>query len=107
MYDFAKEMNFDQKAIGKKSTRDKTLIKLLKSPGLMVSAPGVSKTKFLSSDPDELCDRLKLLLQEIHAGNNSNIITEEIVATLDKLLEYKCITKKQHKQILIKCNTLV
>ena len=28
MYDFAKEMHFDQKAIGKKSTRDKTLIKI-------------------------------------------------------------------------------
>ena len=63
MYDFAKEMNFDLKAIGKKSTRDRTLIKLLKSPGLMVSASGVSKTIFSSSDPDELCDRLKLLLQ--------------------------------------------
>ena len=34
MYDFAKEMNFDSKAQGNKSTRDRTLIKLLKSPGL-------------------------------------------------------------------------
>ena len=106
MYDFAKELNFDQKAIGKKSNRDKTLIKLLKSPGLMVSASGVSKTIFLSSDPDELCDRLKLLLQEKHAGNNSNIINAEIVAMVDKLFEYKCISEKQHKQILIKCNLL-
>ena len=106
VYDFAKEMNFDQKAIGKKSTRDKALIKLLKSPGLMVSASGVSKTKFLSSDLDELCDRLKLLLQEKHAGNNSNIINEEIVAIVDKLFEYKCISEKQHKQFLIKCKLL-
>ena len=106
MYDFAKEMHFDQKAVGNKSTRDKTLIKLLKSPGLMVSASGVSKTKFLSSDPDELCNRLKLLLQEKHAGNNSDIINDEIVAIIDKLLEYKCISKKQHKQILIKCNPI-
>ena len=52
----------------------------------------------------KLCDRLKLLLQEKHAGNNSDIINEEIVAIVDKLLEYKCISKKQHKQILIKCN---
>ena len=29
MYDFAKEMNFDMKAQGNKSTRDRTLIKLL------------------------------------------------------------------------------
>ena len=106
MYHFAKEMNFDLKAQGKKSTRDRTLIKLLKSPGLMVSASGISKTIFLSSDPDELCDRLKLLLQEKQAGNNSEIINEEIVAIVDKLLENKCISKKQHKQILIKCNLL-
>ena len=106
MYDFAKEMHFDQKALGKKSTRDRTLIKLLKSPGLMVSASGVSKTIFLSSDANELCDRLKLLLQEKHAGNDSDIINEEIVVIFDKLLEYKCITQKQHKQILYKCNLL-
>ena len=103
MYEFAKEMHFDTKALGKKSTRDKTLIKLLKSPAIMAS--GVT-TIFLSSDPDELCERLKLLLQEKHAGNNSDIINEEIVAIVDKLLEYKCITKKQHKQILIKCDPI-
>ena len=43
MYDFAK-MNFDTKARGNKSIRDKSLIKLLKSPGLMVSASGTSNT---------------------------------------------------------------
>ena len=104
MYDFAKEMHFDTKALGNKSTRDRTLKKLLKSPAIMAS--GVSKTIFLSSDPNELCDRLKLLLQEIHAGNNSEIINDEIVDIIDKLLEYKCISKKQHKQILLKCNLL-
>ena len=106
MYDFAKEMHFDQKAVGNKSIRDRKLIKLLNSPGLLVSASGVSKTIFLSSDPNELCDRLKLLLQEKHAGNNSDIINDEIVAIIDKLLEYKCICKKEHKQILIKCNLI-
>ena len=104
MYDFAKEMHFDLKALGKKSNRDKTLIKLLQSPAILAS--GISKTIFLLSDPDELCDRLNLLLQEKHAGNNSDIINDEIVAIVDKLLEYKCISKKQHKQILIKCNLL-
>ena len=54
MYDFAKEMHFDLKAQGNKSTRDRTLIKLPNSPGLMVSASGVSKTIFLSSDPNDL-----------------------------------------------------
>ena len=99
MYDFAKEMNFDPDAVGNKSTRDRSLIELLKSPGLIVSASGVSNTIILSSDPDELCNRLKLLLQEKHAGKNCDIINQEIVAVVDKLLEYKCISKKQHKQI--------
>ena len=46
LYDFAKEMNFDTKAQGNKSTRDRTLIKLLKSPGLMDSTSGISKQDF-------------------------------------------------------------
>ena len=63
-------------------------------------------TIFLSENADELCDRLKFLLQEKNAGNNSDITNMEIITTVDKLLEYKCISKKQHKQILIKCNLL-
>ena len=104
IYEFAKEMNFNIEEKGKKSDRDKSMVRLLRSPAIMAS--GVSKTLFLSSDPNELCDRLKLLLQEKHAGNSSNIINEEIVAIVDKLFEYKCLSKKQHKQILIKCNLL-
>ena len=69
-------------------------------------ASGISKTIFLSSDPDEICNKLKLLLQEKQARNNSDIINQEIVAIVDKLLEYKCISQKQHKQILIKSNIL-
>ena len=72
----------------------------------MVSASRIPKTMFLSSDPNELCDRLKLLLQEKHAGHNSDIINQEIIAIVDKLLEYKCISKKEHKQILLKCKLL-
>ena len=104
MYDFAKERNFDLKSVGKKSFRGRTLLKLLKSPGLIVSASGVSKTLFLSCDPDELCDRLKLLLQENHAGKKSDIIDDEILAIVDKLIENKCVSKEQHKQISFKCN---
>ena len=103
MYEFAKEMHFDERRVGNKSTRDRTLIELPYSPGLMVSASGILKTIFLSSNPNELCDRLRLLIQEKQAGNNSDIINQEIVAIVDKLLEYKCISKKEHKQILIKC----
>ena len=86
MYEFAKEMHFDERRVSNKSTRDRILIELLNSPGLMVSASGISKTIFLSSsDPNELCDRLKLLLEEKQAGNNSDIINQEIIAKVDKL----------------------
>ena len=69
MYDSAKEKYSDEKALGIKITRDTTLRRSFKSLGIMVSASGVSsshkkktfsKTRFLSSDPNELCDRLKL-----------------------------------------------
>ena len=100
IYELAKEMIFNIREKGNKSDRDKSIIRLLRSPRIMAS--GVT-TIFLSSDPDELCYRLKLLSQEKQAGNNSDIINDEIVAIVDKLFEYKCISKKQHKQILNKC----
>ena len=66
MYVFAKELYIDVKAPGKNSTAGRSSIKLLKSPGLLVSASGVSlsqkKTSFsklliLSSDHNEFCDK--------------------------------------------------
>ena len=104
IYEFAKEMKYDIGSIGRPSVRHNSMIRLLEQPAIMAS--GFSKTIILSSDPNELCDRLKLLLQEKHGVNNSNLIDEEIVAIVDKLLEYNCIYKKQHKQNLIKCNLL-
>ena len=104
IYQFAKEMKYDIKSTGRPSVRHNSMVKLLDQPAILAS--GFSKRIILSSDPNELCDRLKLLLQEKHGGNNSNLIDEEIVAIIDKFLEYKCISKKQHKQILIKCNLL-
>ena len=106
-YDFANEMNFALKPRSNNSIRDKTFIKLLKLLGLMVSAPGVSNTIILPSDPDKSYNRLTLLLQEKHAGINSNLINEEFIALVEKLLEYKCISKKQLRQKLFKCNLLI
>ena len=54
MYDFAKEMYFDKKATGRKSTRDRTLLKLLKSPAIRAS---VTSTTFLPDSPNEHCDK--------------------------------------------------
>ena len=92
-------MNF----IRRKSDRDRSLKKLLKSPAYMAS--GIS-TIFLSSDPNEVCNRLNLLLQGKRAGNNSDMINKEVVATGDKLLEYKSIIKKQYKQFLNNFNLI-
>ena len=96
-------MNSDTKNRGRPSTRDSSVIRILNSPAIMAS--GVS-TMFLSSDPQKLCDRLKLLLQEKKTGNSSDISNEKIVSIRDKLLEYKCISKKQHKQLFFKINLL-
>ena len=97
LYEFAQEMNFNIKERGRKSDRDKEIMKILKSLAMLASG---FTTVFLSENPDEVCDRLRLLLQEIQAGNNSDLINKEIVVIVDKLLEYKCLTKKQRKQIL-------
>ena len=62
----------------------------------MASASGASSshkrkiflnTIFLSYDPNELCDRIKLLLQEKQARNNFNLISEEVVAIADETSE--------------------
>ena len=47
-------------------------------------ASGISTT-FLPGNPNELCGSLKLLLREKQAGNNSDIINEEINAIADEL----------------------
>ena len=98
MYDLAKEMYFDVKAPGNKSTWDRSVISLLKPRGLTISASGISNTISLSSSPNEICNGLKLLIHEKQAGNNSIIINEKLVAILDNLLEYKCTTPTQHKK---------
>ena len=53
---------------------------------------------FLPSDPDELVDQLKLLYFE-KVGNDSFLINEQMLAIIDKLLEYECITPSQHQNI--------
>ena len=68
----------------------------------MISASGISKTIFLSSNPDEFCKRLKLLVQEKRARNNSLIVGEELFAMIDNILEYKCMTPTQHKKLIKK-----
>ena len=54
---------------------------------------------FLPSDPDELVDKLKLLYFEKVGGNDNPQLNEEIIAIIDKLLEYECISPSQHQNI--------
>ena len=91
MYEFAREIYFDVKSPGNKSPKDRSSIILFKS--LVIMASGIS-TKLLLSDPNGLCDRSKLLLQEKHSGLNSNKIDVKIIATADEVLENKCISTK-------------
>ena len=49
---------------------------------------------------------VSLMNKLLTSSNNSDIINDEIVAKVDKLLEYKGISKKQHKQILFKRDLL-
>ena len=90
IYECGKKMKFNTKHKRRKSPTDESVIRLLKSPAIM--ALGIS-TKFLKTDPSELCDRINLLLQEKQAGNHSDLFIVEIVAILDKLLKYKCTSK--------------
>ena len=54
---------------------------------------------FLPSDPDDLVDQLKLLYFEKVGGNDSFLINEQIIAIIDKLLDYECISPSQHQNI--------
>ena len=54
-------MCFDERALGNKSTRDKYFIDLLKTSFIMAS--GIS-TIIFPENLNELCDGIKLLLQE-------------------------------------------
>ena len=89
IYVFGNEMNFNIRQKGRKSDGDKSMIRLIESPRIMAS--GVSITIFLSESPDEVCNRLKLILQERQAGNISNIVN---IAIVDKVLEYNCMSER-------------
>ena len=55
---------------------------------------------FLPSDPDELVDQLKLLHFEKVGGNDNPMLSEQIIAIADKLLQYQCITTNQHQNLV-------
>ena len=69
------------------------------SPARSYARSSTQQYIFLPSDPDELVDKLKLLYFEKVGGNDSFLINEEIIAIIDKLLEYECISPSQHQNI--------
>ena len=102
MFDFAKEMYFDVRDLGNKSTRDKSISKMLNAPAIMAGSLKETNTRRLSCDPKKVCDRLKLFLQEKQAGDNSNINNERNVAIADKLIKYKSRSTEQLEFLLVK-----
>ena len=106
--DFLDEMRFDIKHTGKESNRDESLVKLINSPAIRAGSLKKSKSKrgctiILSFYPNEVCDRLKFVPKQQHAGNISDKYNEENVTIGDKLLEYKSISTEKQKFLLPRC----
>ena len=93
---FSAERHFITRATGN-SNRDRNLTKNYYNKRAIL-ASGL-KTTFLSEDPIELSDGIKLLKQEKRAGNTADMNNQEMVAIFDKLLEYKCVISGQHEKI--------
>ena len=109
IYNFLKDMNYDLNDGDKKSSRY-TIIKYLFQPQFGseldrysdLHTPSRGKSPiylFLPSDPNELVDQLKLIALEKVGGNDNPMLSEQIIAIVDKLLEYECITTNQPQKI--------
>ena len=69
-------MSFSIKQKARKCPGDQFVTNLIKSPAIMVSG---NFKMFSPSNPNEFCVRLKKLLQEKQAGNNSEILTRKFL----------------------------
>ena len=116
---FSIDMNYDINQGDKRSERYK-LIKDLYNLYLIktesTSASGLRSTKkdakkqiiknddskiiILSSDPNELVNKLRILKQQRIAGNDSKLINTHIEAIVDQLLKLDIINTKEHSNIL-------
>jgi uncharacterized protein YfkK (UPF0435 family) len=61
--------------------------------------PFYEKGSGIFSDPNEMVERLNLLIASKNAGNDSTDVYNECVEILDKLLNLKLIKKSDHKKI--------
>ena len=53
------------------------------------------RAKILSETPNEVCDRLQLLIQQKLGGNETNRFDDEPAAILQEILKNKCIIPTQ------------
>ena len=94
-YNFLRDMNYDLNYGDKKSNRY-NFIKSMLQPQI---GSGLNFV-FLPSDSSELVDQLKLLYFEKVGGNDNPMLSEQIIAIADKLLQYQCITTNQHQNLV-------
>ena len=95
IYNFLKDMKYDLHYGVKKSSRYKIIRYSLQTQ----LGSALNRFVFLPSDPDELVDQLKLTVLEKVGGNDNPMLSEQIGAIADKLLENECITTNQHQNI--------
>ena len=104
IYNFLKDMKYDLNYGDKKSKRYyfiKDLINQYTNRDQQSQlGSGFNQYVFLPSDPDELVDQLKLLYFEKVGGNDNPMLSEQIIAIADKLLQYQCITTNQHQNLV-------
>ena len=102
IYNFSKDMKYDLNYGDKKSKRYyfiKDLIIQYTYRDQQSQLGSGLNFIFLPSDPDELVDQLKLLYFEKVGGNDNPMLSEQIIAIADKLLQYQCITTNQHQNM--------
>ena len=95
IYSFLNDMKYNINYGDKKSHRY-LFIKAMLQPQIGSGLTFI----FLPSDPDELVDQLKLLYFEKVGGNDNPMLSEQIIAIADKLLQYQCITTNQHQNLV-------
>ena len=97
-FKFLDEVQFDIHPKSKNS-RDKNLMKNFYHKRALLES-GVQEVFFLSENPNDLCNLRRLKFQGKQAGKHNTRFDNEMVAIIDKLLEYKCFTPTQHKKLL-------
>ena len=95
IYSFSNDMKYNINYGDKKSHRY-NFIKAILQPQI---GSGLNFV-FLPSDPDELVDQLKLLYFEEVGGDDNPMLSEQIIAIADNLLQYQCITTNQHQNLV-------